>query len=100
MMAKSLVGLLVAMSAVGLIAGDVNMSGRVTNKQGQPIEGAIVNVVGLNLMDVTDAQGNYSIQGSSPVYKGIEHTINQSIRLRDGNLLISLAKRTEVPLSE
>ena len=38
-------------------AQNVNLTGKVSNSSGQPVAGAIVTLVGLNIKDTTDATG-------------------------------------------
>jgi hypothetical protein len=42
-------------------AQTINLHGKVTNQDGQPVEGAIVTLVGQNLKDTTGSDGLYTV---------------------------------------
>lgn len=85
---------------IGLaISQTINLRGKVTNKNGQPISGALVTLVRQNIKDTTGADGTYSINKSdvavlSPIAPRFEN-----ITLNNGILELTLSSKSKVKIS-
>ncbi|MBN2519089.1 MAG: carboxypeptidase regulatory-like domain-containing protein, partial [Bacteroidales bacterium] len=54
--------------ALSVQAQDVYLYGKITDTTGNPVEGVEVRLFNAELVDTTDAEGNYSF-GSEPIEK-------------------------------
>lgn len=58
---KHFLTLLLLITSFGLLAQEVNISGKVTDDQGESLIGATVSVAGSSTGTITDVEGNYSL---------------------------------------
>jgi hypothetical protein len=84
--------LILAITFTSSAAQTVNLTGTVSNKSGQPISGAVVSLPSQALLDTTDANGAYSITGSSAVKLRPILQSTDKISLRNGILSLRLTK--------
>ncbi|MEP7375969.1 MAG: SusC/RagA family TonB-linked outer membrane protein [Chitinophagaceae bacterium] len=81
----------------------INISGRVTDPDGKPLEGATVSVKGTRIITKTDANGVYILKGvESNATLEISFTEFETITLKVGNRtsLMIVLKRKETSLNE
>jgi hypothetical protein len=77
-------------------AQSINLNGTVSNQRGQPISGAVVTLVSQTLLDTTDANGAYSITGTSGVNFSPILPRADKISLHNGIVSLSLTKPAQV----
>src|SRR5215210_6184590 len=58
---KTFVGILLLLSSFVFSQPASTVNGKVTNKAGDPVAGATINVKGTNIASTSDANGNYRI---------------------------------------
>lgn len=78
-------------------AETVNIHGKVSNQSGRPIGGAVVTLVGYNLIDTTDNNGEYSITKDivSVAPKSIKPA-TELIQLKKGDIFFNLTKPAQI----
>ena len=77
--------ILLAMLSAMSSAQSVNLRGTVTNGNGDPISGAIVTLLGLDLKDTTGSDGVYAITQTTPVTP--RHSTADGMASLSGNVL-------------
>lgn len=76
----------------------ISLSGKVTDKNGKAISGAVVTLVGVGLDDTTDADGRYQI-GATDVAKSIPKILNvEKISLLSSTLFFNLSEPSKVKI--
>jgi hypothetical protein len=80
---------LVAFAAL-VRAEDVNLSGTVTNESDEPVEKAIVQVLGEGLQAQTDASGHYAIQQLATTLRRSGHAGRLHVAIGRGRATLSL----------
>jgi hypothetical protein len=88
-------GLVVFNLVFGTTTISVNMSGTVNDSNNQAIQGAVVHLIKLNLLDTTDATGAFSIVKDVPVSANMLSAgqIQSAPAIRHGHLLFSVLQR-------
>ena len=61
---RTALSLLVAFMPKAMTAGDLSVSGRVTDSTGSPVAGVIVTVEGTGVSTLTDGGGNFTLPAS------------------------------------
>ena len=96
---KALLALSISLSVC--IAQDINISGKVTDTNGNSIEGAIVWLVKYQYKDTTDANGDFTLTGAI----GINDQINQQITyklsatIKNSLLFINIQEKSAVEIT-
>jgi poly(3-hydroxybutyrate) depolymerase len=98
-MFKYLIPVLLIVSTVSLNAQSINLRGKITNKNGQPISGAYVALARQGLNDTTGTDGSYSIHKSdvavlSPIAPRFE-----KITLNNGIMELTLSITSKVKIA-
>ncbi len=76
----------------------VNLRGKVANKNGKAVSGAIVTLVKQGLKDTTDADGAYTISTATALKMPLLVPENESIILNNGGLAFSLSQASAVTI--
>jgi hypothetical protein len=83
--------------SAAMAAEPVNLSGKVSDGTGNPIAGAIVTLLGEDLADTTDDNGEYEINnGVVGVDRQLSTPRNEKITLNNGTLQLSLSEPVAV----
>lgn len=78
----------------------VDISGTVTDTSGIiPLEGVIVNLDSLGLVDTTDSNGNFKLSDPVSIQQSIFNSNSFTIKLKNNNLSIRLLKHTTVSIA-
>lgn len=88
----------VSITAITLSAQTVSLSGKVVNKNGNPIAGAILTVVNKQVSDTTDANGLYSFPGVAAIHPMNILRANEPVSLCNGILSIMLTRPAPVKI--
>lgn len=88
--------ILIFMISIAAFAETVNLTGTVSNKNGDPIEGAIVTLKGKNQSDTTDSDGNYALQSSAIRLNLPFITRTEKITFNNGTIWFKLTKPAQV----
>jgi hypothetical protein len=79
-------------------AQSINLTGKVSNKSGTPISGAIVTLVTQKKKDTTDTQGNYAFTSTAVTNSIPAYSPRNSISINNGVLSIGLATASPVEI--
>ncbi|NLE00643.1 MAG: carboxypeptidase regulatory-like domain-containing protein, partial [Fibrobacter sp.] len=90
-MYRKIMTLLVLNTIVTVSAQTINIRGKVTIKDGKPLAGAVVSLLGRRLSDTTDVSGQYSIQDNSTKAQwGVNLPVSQKVTMYNGVLKFKL----------
>ncbi len=90
-----IIGLVASLS---VSAETIKLSGKVSNKDGKPVAGAIVSLVGQKLLDTTDAQGKFSFSTTGVMDNSRKMSNLEKVTMERGFILFSLKKAAQVKI--
>ncbi|MBN1756809.1 MAG: hypothetical protein JW863_00740 [Chitinispirillaceae bacterium] len=96
-MYKHVVFCLAVMAGVSVNAQTINLQGMVSNSSGQPIAGAIVNLVRQEMTDTTGSDGRYSFQKTVAVH--LPAILPQTRKIAFNNGVVEFTLHTASPVS-
>lgn len=79
-------------------SGQIIISGKVINKESQPLSGVTVSIPRLSVETTTDVNGNFRISGSTRIISSQPKFKNSNITLQSNELKLKLTKRSNVSL--
>jgi poly(3-hydroxybutyrate) depolymerase len=81
---------------LSLNAQTINLRGKISNKSGEPVSNAVINLVSQGLKDTTGADGIFAITKAASAVLPLLKPQNNAIHMKNGFLVFSISKQSSV----